>query len=269
MGLSVLLVGCGNMGRAMLGGWIAENVDPADILVVDPGKANLEAAGKLGVRCYESAMALEQDTQPDVIVLAVKPQMMENVLPTYRAFARKGALVISIAAGTRLARLENDLGADAAVIRTMPNTPAAVRKGMMVSCANGHVTAAQRSLCDRLMTAIGTTAWIEDESLMDAVTGLSGSGPAYVFHMIEAMTAAGIAAGLPEDLATTLARVTVAGAGELVMSSSEPVSQLRENVTSPNGTTAAGLAVLMQEKGLTELMTRTVAAATARSRDLA
>ncbi|MEH6548305.1 MAG: pyrroline-5-carboxylate reductase, partial [Sneathiella sp.] len=156
----------------------------------------------------------------------------------------------------------------ASIIRAMPNTPAAVRQGMIVCCQNGHASPQQLEICDKLMTAIGTVAWIEDEKLMDAVTGLSGSGPAYVFHMIEAMAAAGVRAGLPADLAETLAEVTVAGAGKLAISSDEPASKLRENVTSPNGTTAAGLAILMAEDGLGPLIEKTVAAATKRSREL-
>ncbi len=268
MTTSVLLVGCGNMGRAMLGGWIEKNIKPNDILVVDPSTGNLETASKMGCRIFTSPLLIEEGYQPDVIVLAVKPQVMEEVVPTYRRYSDNGALILSIAAGTRIQLFEDYFGKEAAVIRTMPNTPAAVRRGMMVSCANEKVSAEQRKICDSLMSAIGTTAWIEDEALMDAVTGLSGSGPAYVFHMIEAMIKAGVAAGLPEDLATTLAKVTVAGAGELAITAVDDVSQLRTNVTSPNGTTAAGLDVLMKDDALANLMTKTVAAATKRSTEL-
>lgn len=268
MTTSFLLVGCGNMGRAMLGGWIEENVKPNDIMVIDPSTANLEVAGKMGCRIFSSPVLIEEEYQPDVIVLAVKPQYMEEVIPTYKKFIDNGALVISIAAGTKISLFEKYFGENAAVIRTMPNTPAAIRRGMMVSFANNNVTAEHRKICDILMNAIGTTAWVDDEALMDAVTGLSGSGPAYVFHMIEAMIVAGVKAGLSEELATTLAKVTLSGAGELALSSTETVGQLRKNVTSPNGTTAAGLGILMGTDGLTELMTKTVAAAKQRSEEL-
>jgi len=268
MSKSILLVGCGNMGQAMLGGWIETNVKPNDIFVVDPVSKNLDAARMKGCRAFSSPLLIEETYQPDVVVLAVKPQVMEDVIPTYRRYAEKGALILSIAAGTHISLFEQYFGADAAVIRTMPNTPAAIRKGMLVSCANSHVSDEQREICDTLMNAIGVAAWVDDEIHMDAVTGLSGSGPAYVFHMIEAMTAAGIAEGLPEELAVTLAKVTVAGAGELALQSDIDIAQLRKNVTSPNGTTAAGLDVLMGQDGLNSLMTKTVAAAAKRSREL-
>ncbi|WP_169543054.1 pyrroline-5-carboxylate reductase [Sneathiella aquimaris] len=268
MSMTILLVGCGNMGRAMLDGWIEKNIKPNSILVVDPSTSNLELASRSGCRIFTSPLLIEEDYQPDVIVLAVKPQVMTEVIPTYKKYADKGALIISIAAGTRIDVFENYFGKDTAIIRTMPNTPAAVRKGMLVSVPNPSVTQEHRRLCDSLMSAIGTTAWVDDENMMDAVTGLSGSGPAYVFHMIEAMTKAGVAAGLPEDLATTLAKVTVAGAGELAQRSNLDVAQLRKNVTSPNGTTAAGLDVLMANNSLIELMTKTVEAAKKRSIEL-
>ncbi|MFC4272833.1 pyrroline-5-carboxylate reductase [Sneathiella chungangensis] len=269
MGLSLLLVGCGKMGQAMLGGWIDDGIIPAEIVVIDPNAENLAVALDLKCRGVEAAADMPTDFMPDVIVLAVKPQIITDVLPIFRAFAEKGSLVVSIAAGTRLATFEAAFGESAAIVRAMPNTPAAVHQGMIVCCPNGHVSSAQKSDCDRLMRAIGEVAWIEDEELMDAVTGLSGSGPAYVFYMIETMTAAGVKAGLPEGLAVQLAQQTVAGAGALARASDEDAAQLRKNVTSPNGTTAAGLAVLMDDaSGLGPLMERTVAAATRRSREL-
>lgn len=268
MTTSYLLVGCGNMGRAMLGGWIETNIKPHDILVIDPSPDNLEKAAKLGCRVISSPLLIDEVYQPDVIVLAVKPQVMEDVIPTYKKFSDKGALIITIAAGTRVALYEKYFGKKAAIIRTMPNTPAAIRRGMMVSYANENVTHEQKSICDILMNAIGTTAWIEDEATMDAVIGLSGSGPAYIFHMIEAMIEAGMKAGLTEKMATLLAKTTVAGAGELALASTENVVQLRKNVTSPKGTTAAGLEVLMAKDGLTDLMIRTVDAGKKRSIEL-
>lgn len=268
MTTSYLLVGCGNMGRAMLGGWIETNIKPHDILVIDPSPNNLDGAAKLGCRILSSPLLIDEEYKPDVIVLAVKPQVMEDVIPTYRNFVDKGALIITIAAGTRVSLYEKYFGEGAAIIRTMPNTPAAIGRGMMVSYGNDNVTHEQKSICDILMNAIGTTAWIEDEAIMDAVIGLSGSGPAYVFYMIEAMIEAGIQAGLTEKMATLLAKTTVAGAGELALASPEKVAQLRKNVTSPNGTTAAGLNVLMAKDGLTDLMIRTVDAGKRRSVEL-
>jgi len=252
----------------MLGGWIDDGIKPNNILVVDPGADNLGKAAQLGCRVFSSPLLIEAGYKPDVIILAVKPQVIADVLSSYQTYAAEGALVISIAAGARLPVFEASFGTAVAIIRTMPNTPAAVRRGMIVSCANNQVSTGQRDVCDQLMRAIGTTAWVDDESLMDAVTGLSGSGPAYVFYMIQTMKEAGIAAGLPDDLALTLAKATVAGAGELALQTSDSIEQLRKNVTSPNGTTAAGLEVLMGDNALGPLMKRTIAAAAARSREL-
>ncbi len=256
------------MGRAMLGGWIEQGVKPNDIVVVDPSSDNREKAANLGSRTFSSPLLIEEGYCPDVLILAVKPQVIADVLESYRGYADQGALVISIAAGTQIKLFEESFGEKAAIIRTMPNTPAAIRRGMMVSYANENVSDHQRKLCDVLMQAIGDTAWIEDEGLMDAVTGLSGSGPAYVFYMIECMKAAGVAAGLSDELALQLAKTTVAGAGELALVSTDAVEQLRVNVTSPNGTTAAGLEVLMADDGLKPLMDKTVRAAANRSKEL-
>lgn len=263
-----MLVGCGNMGRAMLNGWIDEGVKPNNVVVIDPSVENLEKVSKLGCRGFSSPLLIEEGYKPDVIILAVKPQVISDVLDSYKTYTNAGSLIISIAAGTRIQLFEESFGESAAIIRTMPNTPAAVRRGMMVSVANKNVGDDQKKICDVLMQAIGTTAWVDDENLMDAVTGLSGSGPAYVFYMVQAMAEAGVAAGLDADLALKLAKTTVAGAGELALQSGESVEQLRVNVTSPNGTTAAGLGVLMADDGLVPLMKETVAAATARSKEL-
>jgi pyrroline-5-carboxylate reductase len=182
--------------------------------------------------------------------------------------AADGALILSIAAGTKIEFFERHLGSDAAVVRVMPNTPAAIRRGMSVLCANANVSAAQRETADRLMAAAGATAWLDDEGLMDAVTAVSGSGPAYVFLLIETLAAAGVAAGLPEALSKQLALETVAGSGALAQASNDDPAQLRVNVTSPGGTTAAALEVLMAEDGLAPLMRRAVAAATRRGKEL-
>jgi len=266
--MSVLLVGCGNMGGAMLEGWIDQKIKPNSIVVIDPSSANLEKARALGCRGFSSPLLIEEGYVPDVIVFAVKPQVIGDVMDHYRSYTDKGAFVISIAAGTRIEKFEQQLGDHVPIIRTMPNTPAAIRQGMMVSCANGLVSEEQKKLCDLLMEAIGTTAWVDMEEDIDRVTGLSGSGPAYVFYMIEAMAQAGVAAGLSEELSTLLAKTTVAGAGQLAISSPKAASTLRENVTSPGGTTAAGLSVLMAKDGLKPLMEKTVAAAVQRSKEL-
>lgn len=262
----LLLVGCGKMGGALLDGWLKRGVKPADVVVVepaaDPGRVSIPA----GVTVVPSPDRLPEGFRPAVVVLAVKPQTMDDVAPRYAGCA--GALFLSIAAGKRIDYFERAFGADAAIVRVMPNTPAAVGRGMSVLCANRNVTPAQRQAAEELMAAVGETAWIEDEGLMDAVTAVSGSGPAYVFLLIETLAKAGEAAGLPPALAAQLARATVAGAGELARQSKETPEQLRINVTSPGGTTAAALSVLMADDGLQPLMTRAVAAATKRSKEL-
>jgi pyrroline-5-carboxylate reductase len=268
VGGKLLLVGCGKMGSALLQGWLAEGLLAADVLVVEPAADPARTARAPGVGMLASAEAVSADFRPAAVVFAVKPQSMAEVVPHYVRFQLSGALFLSIAAGTTIAFFEQHLGADAAVVRVMPNTPAAIRRGMSVLCANGNVSEAQRELAGRLMAAAGATAWIDDEGLMDAVTAVSGSGPAYVFLLIETLAAAGAAAGLPAALAAQLALETVAGAGALAQSADEDPAQLRVNVTSPGGTTAAALEVLMAEDGLAQLMQRAVAAATRRGREL-
>ncbi len=247
----------------MLAGWLRQGVDPADVIVVEPsGKSGIE-----GVRGVASPEAVPAAFQPDMVVLAVKPQMMDAALPPYARY--KNAVFLSIAAGKTLGYFAGTLGESAAVVRAMPNTPAAVGRGMTVAVANGHVPAAGRALASALLAAVGEVAWIEDEAQMDAVTAVSGSGPAYVFLLAEALAQAGEAAGLPADLAARLARATVAGSGELLHRAADEAAVLRQNVTSPGGTTFAALQVLMAEDGLTPLLTRAVAAAADRSRQLA
>jgi pyrroline-5-carboxylate reductase len=205
---------------------------------------------------------------PTAVVLAVKPQAMAEVLGEVAPLARPGSVVLSVAAGWTIGNFQKVLGSEAAIVRAMPNTPAAVGRGVSVLCANAQVSAEQRALCGALLAAVGEVHWIDDETLMDAVTGVSGSGPAYVFYLAECLAEAGIAAGLPRDLAAGLARATVSGAGELLHRSPLAASQLRENVTSPGGTTAAALEVLRAEEGLKALMEKAVAAAVRRSREL-
>jgi pyrroline-5-carboxylate reductase len=264
---TVVLVGCGQMGAAMLRGWLAREA-AAGYLVVEPATAPADLVDAAGVGWFVAPSDLPAGMVPDAVVFAVKPQVMESVLPPYRRWAGPQTLFISIAAGTTIGGLARHLG-DAAIIRCMPNTPAAIGRAITVACPNPRVTARQRELCDALLAAIGEITWVEDEALMDAVTAVSGSGPAYVFLLIEALAEAGARVGLPRDLALRLARATVAGAGELARQSPETPARLRENVTSPGGTTRAALDVLMAEKGMPDLLERAVAAATARSRELA
>jgi len=265
----ILLVGCGKMGQALLEGWLGQGKAKDMVVVVEPFAATANIVRAKGVGVFATAAAVPATFSPEIVLLAVKPQSMAEAMPQIARYATHGATYLSIAAGKTIAGFEAAFGNRAAVVRAMPNTPAAVGRGITVLCANAHVGAAARSACESLMTAVGETAWIEDEALMDPVTAVSGSGPAYVFLLIEHLAAAGVAAGLPEDLALRLARATVSGAGELAYRASESAEQLRKNVTSPGGTTAAALEVLMAPDGLAPLMTRAIAAASRRSRELA
>jgi pyrroline-5-carboxylate reductase len=255
------------MGTAMLRGWLAARVASRYIVVEPAGMPGaLKSAGEID--WYSAPQQLPTELAPDAVVFAVKPQIADEVVPDYRRWAGSGALFVSIIAGKNLTSLARHLGL-AAIVRTMPNTPAAIGRGITVGCPNHLVTIGQRQLCDRLLAAIGESAWVEDEALIDVVTAVSGSGPAYVFLLIEALARAGQSEGLPADLASRLARATVAGSGELARISEETPAQLRENVTSPGGTTRAALDVLMAADGLEALIGRAVAAAAARSRELA
>ena len=265
----LLLVGCGKMGGALLSGWLARGLDAAQAVVIEPVAAAAEAAAQHGVTCLDDLAPRSADFAPAVVVFAIKPQMMDEALPAYRDLVRPETVFLSIAAGKTIGFFERHLGREAAVVRAMPNTPAAVGRGITVLCANPQVSGGQREICGALMSAVGETAWVEEESLLDPVTAVSGSGPAYVFLLIEALAQAGVEAGLPETLAMRLARETVAGAGELARRSPEDAATLRKNVTSPGGTTQAALEVLMADDGLRALMTRAVAAAARRSRELA
>ena len=265
---TLVLAGCGQMGSAMLRGWLASGVAKR-LMVVEPAGTPPALGGADRVTWHRAAEDLPADVAPDAVVFAVKPQIMDDVLPPYRRWAGPSTLFVSIAAGKTIAGIARHLGEDAAIIRCMPNTPAAIGRAITVACPNPRVTARQRALCEGLLAAIGDSAWVDDEALMDAVTAVSGSGPAYVFLLIEALAAAGTRVGLAPDLALLLARATVAGAGELARQSPDSPARLRENVTSPGGTTRAALDVLMGENGLPELLERAVAAATTRSRELA
>ncbi|MDQ2102356.1 pyrroline-5-carboxylate reductase [Azospirillum isscasi] len=282
-GCTLLLAGCGKMGGAMLDGWLKAGI-ASSVAVVEPSGLPESLRGNPAVVLVSGPDALPAGFAPDVVVLAVKPQVMDTVLPAYRALVRPGTVFLSVAAGKTIASFESALGESAlgesalgksalgegaAIVRSMPNTPAAIGRGMTVAVGNPVVTEAQKALCDSLLRAVGDVAWVEDESLLDPVTAVSGSGPAYVFLMVEAMAKAGEAAGLPAELAMRLARATVAGAGELLHQSPTDAADLRKAVTSPNGTTQAALDVLMAGDGIQPLLDRAVAAAARRSRELA
>jgi pyrroline-5-carboxylate reductase len=263
---TLVLAGAGKMGSAILDGWVARGLDPAKVVVLEP-QPSLQFAryGSQGLRLNPNRAGLVADA----IIVAVKPQVAAEVLPELTSLVGPRTVVVSIMAGRPLAFLQSALPPATAIVRTMPNTPAAIGRGITVAVGNKHVTSAQKELADRLLAATGAVEWITDERHMDAITAVSGSGPAYVFLLAEALARAGVAAGLPEALAEKLARLTVSGSGELLNNMPEDAATLRQNVTSPGGTTAAALAVLMAEDGLEPLMTRAVAAATKRSRELA
>jgi pyrroline-5-carboxylate reductase len=260
----ILLVGCGKMGGALLAGWKKRRIAPS-IAVVEPGPAPMPK----WVKHHATPATLPKRLAPSAIVFAVKPQTLADIAPAYRRFATGDTVFLSIAAGKTLKFFARHLGDAAPVVRAMPNTPAAIGRGIAVACTNASVSAPQRALCDRLLGAVGEVAWVEDEGLLDPVTALSGSGPAYVFLLIECLAEAGVASGLPAALAMKLARATVAGSGELARLSTEDAAQLRRNVTSPGGTTEAALKILMGQDGLAPLLRRAIAAATERSRQLA
>ena len=264
---SLVLVGCGKMGTAMLRGWLAGGAI-SRFHVVEPEGVPPGFAPTPEITWHTTVDTLPDELVPDAVVFAVKPQVVDAVLPPYRRWARPKTLFVSIVAGKTLAGLGHHLG-PGAIIRTMPNTPAAIGRAITVACANPQVSQEQRRLCDRLLAVIGESTWVEDEALLDAVTAVSGSGPAYVFLLIEALARAGEAEGLPPVLALRLARSTVAGSGELARVSAESPKTLRENVTSPGGTTRAALDVLMAPDGLEAIIARAVTAAAARSRALA
>jgi pyrroline-5-carboxylate reductase len=262
----VVLVGAGKMGGAMLEGWIGLGISPARIAVIEPQPAlPVAALAARGLRINPGAASL----RPAAIVIAVKPQIAPQIMPDVAALMAPATVAVSIMAGRTIAFLAAGLPDGAAVVRAMPNTPAAIGRGITVAVPNAAVSPAQRKLADALLAATGAVEWIDDESLMDAVTAVSGSGPAYVFLLVESLARAGEKAGLPADLASRLARATVAGSGELLHCSPMEAAVLRQNVTSPGGTTAAALEVLMATDGLDPLMERAIAAAAKRGRELA
>jgi len=261
----VMLVGAGKMGLALARGWLDAGLPPGNLVLVDPHPG--EPAKQLAAD-YELTISTEAvGLLPNVLVLAVKPQIIDDVLTSLQSVIGPQTLAISIAAGIDIARLSRGLGMGH-IVRTMPNTPAQIGKGITGLVAGPDVTAAGRDVAEALLLAAGPVVWLAAESQLDAVTAVSGSGPAYVFHLVEALAAAAKAQGLPDAIAEQLARQTVIGSAALMEADHATPAVLRQNVTSPNGTTAAGLAVLMGEHGLTELVGRTVEAARLRSEEL-
>jgi pyrroline-5-carboxylate reductase len=269
MTVKVVLAGCGNMGYAMLWGWLKSGkLRPDETFVIEPNPELRSRAKALGSAVGGDAGEIPAGAVPALIVLAVKPQVIRDVTAGYRRFGDGRTTFLSIAAGTAMATFEEILGERAPIIRCMPNTPASIGKGMMVTFANERVSDKARNFVTDLLSASGKVASVDDENLMDAVTAVSGSGPAYIFHFIECLTAAAESAGLPTETAKLLAMQTVHGAASLAAESRDDPGQLRQQVTSPNGTTAAALAVLMGEDRLKQLVTEAVEAARIRSVEL-
>lgn len=258
----LVLLGCGKMGSAMLAGWLEGGLPAASVWVIDPHPSDWLKASGVNINA-------DLPTDPGIVLIAVKPQMMGAALPSLKGFGNGGTLFISVAAGTSIATYEDMLGERTPIVRAMPNTPAAIGRGITALIGNARTDEDDLARAEALLSAVGQTLRLENEGQMDAVTGVSGSGPAYVFHLIETLAAAGEAQGLPADLAMQLAKATVAGAGALAEAAEESPTQLRVNVTSPNGTTQAALEVLMDENdGFPALLKRAVAAAAERSKEL-
>ena len=267
---TLILAGCGKMGEAMLSGWLERGMSPSDINIVEPDEQTaVRLRAKYGTNTHTEPKNININNSPDFVIFAVKPQIMDKVAPEYARFTGPNTTFLSIAAGKPVSYFQKKLGDDAIIIRAMPNTPAAIRRGITVAFPNSHVSDAQRMACSELLKSVGTVEWVDDEGMIDAVTALSGGGPAYVFFLVEVMAEAGIKAGLPSALAERLARETVSGAGELLRQSDEDPAILRINVTSPAGTTEKALDVLMADDGMRPLMIKAVAAAKKRSKELA
>jgi pyrroline-5-carboxylate reductase len=268
----IVLVGCGNMGGALLRGWLDGGLSPDNVIVQDPSPPPAMAGmlKETGVRHIETPAALDAGRHASVLIMAVKPQIMAAVYADAVSLIGPDTVVLSIAAGRTIASFEAPAPAGTAVVRTIPNTPSAIGRGITICYANEATQDAHRALCNALLTALGEVGWVDREDLIDAATAISGSGPAYIFHMAECLAAAARDLGLPDDLAAQMANATVSGAGELIRRADVPPSTLRENVTSPNGTTQAALDVLMADPGgLKALMQTATKAAYDRSRELA
>ena len=261
----LVLLGCGKMGSAMLQGWLAKGVAAQNVYVLDPYPSDWLQ----GLQAQGLHLNTDLPEHPAICLIAVKPQMMGDALPRLQALGGGDTVFLSVAAGTSIAAFESVLGADSPIIRAMPNTPAAIGRGITAMIGNANVTEADLQMAETLLSAVGQTVRLETEDQIDAVTGVSGSGPAYVFHLIEALAAAGEAEGLPAEMAMKLAKVTVGGAGQLAEDADESPTQLRVNVTSPGGTTAEALKVLMDEEtGFVPLMKKAVKASADKGREL-
>ena len=262
---TIVLAGAGKMGGAMLSGWLSQGLDAKRVAVIEPQPSEeISALITKGIRLNPAPTEV---VDVATLVIALKPQTFREAGPDLKRFAGSSTLVVSIMAGSTIASISEACGGS--VVRAMPNTPAAIGRGITVAVAASNVSTSQRAVADALLRATGSVEWVDDENLMDAVTAVSGSGPAYIFLLAEELARAGVEAGLPQELATKLARETVAGSGELLHRSELPSATLRQNVTSPGGTTAAALEVLMGPDGMQSLLTRAVAAATRRSKELA
>ena len=265
---TLVLAGCGKMGGAMLEGWLKAGADPKKVVAIDP-KPPQEVLDVLVKHNIRQNPPLASITDAEVIVVAVKPQVMDDVLPNLVNLKSSKPLILSIAAGKTIASFAKHFGADAAIIRTMPNTPAAIGRGITAMVANAHVTKSQLALANALLSSTGEVVTVDDEAMIDLVTAVSGSGPAYIFYLTECMAAAGEKIGLPPALAMQLARATVSGSGELMRQSGIDAATLRQNVTSPKGTTYAALQVLMADNGMKPLLEKAIKAAADRSKELA
>ena len=264
----ILLVGCGKMGGALLSGWLEQGIPAKNIQAIEPFQDFARPFLDQGITFHNSLDVLDTDFAPDFVLFAIKPQIMDEVIPAYSRFSGK-CTFISIAAGKTTSYFERKLGKDSAIIRTMPNMPASIRQGVTVACGNPYVTSKAKETCLSLLTAVGEANWLDDERLIDAVTAVSGSGPAYVFLLAETMAKAGINAGLSPKIAHRLASQTIAGSGALLVQSDENAETLRESVTSPGGTTEAALSILMGKNGVQKLISEAVSKAIERSKELA
>jgi pyrroline-5-carboxylate reductase len=265
---TLVLAGVGKMGGAMLEGWLKAGADPKKIVAIDP-KPPQEVLDLLARHNIRHNPPIASITDAEVIIVAVKPQVMEDVLPNLVSLKSSRPLILSVAAGKTIATFAKHFGSDAAIIRTMPNTPAAIGRGITAMAPNANVSKAQLELANALLSSTGEVVTVDNESMIDLVTAVSGSGPAYIFYLTECIAAAGEKIGLPPALAMQLARSTVAGSGELMRQSGIDAATLRQNVTSPNGTTYAALQVLMADDGMKPLFEKAITAAAKRSKELA
>lgn len=267
---NVLLIGCGKMGSAMLDGWIRQGKSPTSIIVIEPTDiVAKELHKKYGITVYTTRQEIHPNFQPDVVIFAIKPQLINDVVPGYAKIGHQHTVFITIAAGKTIRTFEHFLGEDKAIVRVMPNLPAIIGMGAIVACPNTITKPEQKKHCTDLLSANGTVYWINDENQMDAITAISGSGPAYIFYFIECLTACAKSLGLPEELARSLVSLTVHGSSELASKSENNAEELRKQVTSPHGTTQAALDILMAPDGLLTLLEATTTAACDRSRELA